>query len=291
MPGPVIEHWLVAVARAAGLVGENGLRVPSSTPIAEAWELVAMAAGVDQDEIARLVAAHFRLAVADMDDRSGHADRLVPAVVARKLNVLPLRYTDRTLVVASSDPVAMEAERELTALAGRTVQPEVASPNVIKRAIAATYPPSQSERHEVPRMLPEDRGGPLVMVVDDDEDARTLLRAALEGAGYRVSEAEDGKDALAILLGGLEPIALVTLDLQMKEMHGLETLRRLRAAVRTAHLPVIVATASDDREVEVELFGAGADDYVIKPIDPPRFVLRVQAVLRRRGRSLSPLLA
>jgi len=54
---------------------------------------------------------------------------------------------------------------------------------------------------------------------------------------------------------------------------------------------VIVATASDDREIEVELFSAGADDYVIKPIDPPRFVLRVQAVLRRRGTSLSPLIA
>ena len=139
-------------------------------------------------------------------------------------------------------------------------------------------------------MLPEDRGGPLVMVVDDDEDARTLLRAALEGAGFRVSEAEDGKDALAILLAGLEPITLVTLDLQMKEMHGLETLRRIRTTVRTAHLPVVVATASDDPEVEMDLFAAGADDYVVKPIDPRRFVLRVQAVLRRRGKILSPLI-
>jgi CheY-like chemotaxis protein len=291
MPGPVIEHWLVAVARASGLIGESGLRVPSDTPIADAWSLVAMAAQIDQDDLARHVAAHFRLAVADMDDKTGHADRLIPGVVARKLNVLPLRYTDRTLVVASSDPVAMEAERELTALAGRTVQPEVASPEAIERAIAATYAPTPRERHEVPRILPEDRGGPLVMVVDDDEDARTMLRAALESAGYRVSEAEDGKDALAVLLGGLEPIALVTLDLQMKEMHGLETLRRLRGAVRTAHLPVIVATASNDPDVEIELFDAGADDYVVKPIDPPRFVLRVQAVLRRRGSMRSPFVS
>jgi DNA-binding response OmpR family regulator len=128
------------------------------------------------------------------------------------------------------------------------------------------------------------------MVVDDDADARALLRAALEGAGFRVSEAEDGSEALAVLGGGLEPIALVTLDLQMREMHGLETLRRIRSMVRTAHLPVVVATASDDPEVEMELFAAGADDYVVKPIDPPRFVLRVQAVLRRRGRVLSPLI-
>ena len=46
---------------------------------------------------------------------------------------------------------------------------------------------------------------------------------------------------------------------------------------------MIIATGSDDSAVEMELFAAGDDDYVVKPIDPPRFVLRVQAVLRRRG--------
>ena len=290
MPVPVIEHWLVAVARAARVVGAEELRVASDTPTPDAWTLVAMAARVDPDELVRHVAAHFRLAVANLNERSEHAQRIIPGGVARKFNVLPLRYTDRTLVVASADPVAMEAERELTALAGRTVQPEVASPEAIQRAIAGTYPPAQRDLHEVPRMLPEERGGPLVMVVDDDEDARALLRSALENAGFRVSEAEDGKDALAVLTAGLDAIALVTLDLQMKEMHGLETLRRLRGSVRTTHLPVIVATASDDPEVEMELFNAGADDYVVKPIDPLRFVLRVQAVLRRRGRVFAPLI-
>jgi CheY-like chemotaxis protein len=184
----------------------------------------------------------------------------------------------------------MEAERELTAIAGRTVQPEVAAPAAILRAIAEVYVAPEPERHEVPRMLPDEQGGPLVMVVDDDADARVLLRSALEGAGFRVSEAADGKDALAVLGAGIEPITLVTLDVQMKEMHGLETLRRIRSMVRTTHLPVVVATASDDPQVEMELFAAGADDYVVKPIDPPRFVLRVQAVLRRRGKVFSPLI-
>jgi PleD family two-component response regulator len=289
MAGPVIEHWLVAVARAAGLADAKALSIPSDTPVAEAWTLVAMAARIEPDELARHVAAHFRLPVANLEHRSAHAERIVPAAVARRLNVVPLRYTDRTLVVASADPVGMEAERELTALAGRTVQSEVAAPDAIERAIGRLYPAQAEERHEVPRLLPDDRA-PLVLVVDDDADARALLRAALVKAGYRVSEAEDGKDALAILMGGLEPVALVTLDLQMKAVHGLETLRQIRAAVRTAYLPVIVATGSDDPEIEMELFAAGADDYVVKPIDPPRFVLRVQAVLRRRGKILSPLI-
>jgi CheY-like chemotaxis protein len=282
MAGPIIEHWLVAIARAARLVDDR-LRVPSDTPISQAWALVAMAAGVEQVELARLVAAHFRLAVADLTDRSEHARRIIPAAVARKLAVLPLRYTDRTLVVASADPVAMEAERELTAVAGRTIQPEVAPPEAIERAIDEVYPDAGEEAHQLPRLLPEDQGGPLVMVVEDDADARLLLRSALERAGFRVTEAEDGTEAVAALASGKEPIALVTLDLQLKEMHGLETLGRIRGAVRTSHLPVIVATASDDSSVEMALFAAGADDYVVKPIDPPRFVMRVQAVLRRRG--------
>ena len=287
MAAPVSEHWLVAIARGARLV-DGRLRVPSDTPIAEAWSLVAMAAGIDQEELTRLVAVHFRLPVADLSDRSEHARRIIPAAVAHELTIVPLRYTDRTLVVASADPVAMEAERELTALAGRTVQPEVAPPEAIEQAIDEDYPDEGEETHQVPRMLPEDQGGPLVMVVDDDADARLLLRTALERAGFRVCEAEDGTDAVTALASGKDPVALVTLDLQMKAMHGLETLGRIRGAVRTAHLPVIVATASDDAALEMALFAAGADDYVVKPIDAPRFVLRVQAVLRRRGQPSPP---
>ncbi len=283
MNGPVIEHWLVAVARAAKLPGTEDLHVDPDTPTADAWSLVTMAARVDPAEMVKRVGTHFRMQVADLDDRDPHAGKLIPAAVARRLHVLPLRYSDRTLIVASADPVGMEAERELTALAGRTVQPEVASPADIDAAIARIYPEQPTQVHEIPRIMPEDRGGPHILVVDDDVVVRTLLRSALEGRGFRVSEAEDGTDALEALKTTDDAIHLVTLDLQMREMHGLETLRRIRSTVRTAHIPVIVATGSHDSAIEMELFAAGADDYMVKPIDPPRFVLRVQAVLRRCG--------
>jgi CheY-like chemotaxis protein len=77
------------------------------------------------------------------------------------------------------------------------------------------------------------------------------------------------------MLRGNDPFDLVTLDLHMKEMHGLEVLRNIRSRVATAALPVIVATGSDDPSVEMQLFEAGADDFVVKPVDPPRFVLRI----------------
>lgn len=283
MSGPVIEHWVVTVARAAGLEGVAELHVDSGTPTADAWNLVTMAAGVSPDDLAARVASHFRMPVADLEDRDKHAEKIIPAAVARRLQVIPLRYTDRALVVASADPVGMEAERELTALAGRTINPEIASPAAIQEAMERLYPEGGAQIHEIPRIMPEDRGGPHVLVVDDDADARALLRSALEGRGFRVSEAADGTDALVALANPTDGFHLVTLDLQMTQLHGLETLRRIRSSVKTAHLPVIVATGSDDAEIEMELFGAGADDYVVKPIDPPRFVLRVQAVLRRRG--------
>ena len=121
-----------------------------------------------------------------------------------------------------------------------------------------------------------------MLVVEDDSDTRALLRTALESAGFRVAEAPDGPEALAMLNAQDDPFDLVTLDLMMEKMHGLEVLKRIRTRVATATVPVIVATGSDDPSVEMELFDAGGDDFVVKPVHPRRFILRVQAVLRRR---------
>src|SRR5262245_11996456 len=140
MAGPFIDHWVVTVARAAGLEGIDRLEIDSAVSTSEAWSLVAMAAGVSLDELARRVARHFRLAIADLENRDAHAEKIIPGRVARRLQVVPLRYTDRSLTVASADPVHMEAERELTALAARSIQPEVASPAAIEEAIARAYP-------------------------------------------------------------------------------------------------------------------------------------------------------
>ena len=282
MTRPVSEHWLVTVARAAGMKGAETLHMDSESPPADAWAWVMRATGTSAEEMASKVATHFRLEVAHLGDRDPHAEKLIPAAFARRLNVIPLRYTDRTLTIASADPFGTEAEREITALAGRTVHPDIASPYAIKAALDSVYPEQGDQVGEV-AITPKGRGKIHVLVVDDDEDVRVLLRSALEGRGFRVSEAADGKDALVSLDKTDDVIHLVTLDLQMRELHGLDTLRKMRGTLGIAHVPVIIATGSDDPRVEMELFAAGADDYVVKPIDPPRFVLRVQAVLRRRG--------
>ena len=279
---PVIQHWLVPVAQAANLPGIEELSIDSETELAGAWDLVGMATGTSQEELAERVAAHYRLEVADLSTADPHAHRLIPGVVARKRNVVPLRYTDRSLVVATADPVSMEAESELHRISSRTVHFEVATPASLTAAVRDIYPEEEGLRHEVPLLTHEAKGAPRILVVDDDASMRLLLSTMLSENGFRVAEATDGPEALDMLRGD-DPFDLVTLDLRMKEMHGLEVLQQIRSRLPTADLPVIVATGSGDPAVEMQLFEAGADDFVVKPVDPPRFLLRIRAVLRRRS--------
>jgi CheY-like chemotaxis protein len=121
-----------------------------------------------------------------------------------------------------------------------------------------------------------------VLVVDDDESARLLMRSVLEKLDFNVLEAEDGPPALRTLLDRGD-ISLVMLDLNMPEMNGQAVLERIRKTMATAGLPVIVLTGIEDPAVEIALLEAGADDYLRKPIDPERLRVRVKAVLRRAG--------
>jgi type II secretory ATPase GspE/PulE/Tfp pilus assembly ATPase PilB-like protein/CheY-like chemotaxis protein len=121
---------------------------------------------------------------------------------------------------------------------------------------------------------------PTVFVVDDDAVQRLLLTKTLQNAGYRVAEAPDGADALRRLSAG-EECGLVVTDLHMPQLDGDALLRHLRNDPRTAALPIIVLTGSDLADKESELIDLGADDYIRKPVDPPRFIARVRAALRR----------
>jgi DNA-binding response OmpR family regulator len=117
-----------------------------------------------------------------------------------------------------------------------------------------------------------------ILVVDDDQDIRQLLRALLERAGYVVDEAEDGRAALRILF--TTPPALVILDVTMPDMDGYETLDRIRDL---SEVPVLMLTARTQELEKVRGLSAGADDYVAKPFGRQELLARVQALLRRSG--------
>ena len=124
-----------------------------------------------------------------------------------------------------------------------------------------------------------------VLLVDDDAVNRRVARTLLEKNGFDVTKAEDGQSGLDRILGP-DAYDLVILDLEMPRLNGHQVLKNLRGSVGTAGLPVIVLTGSEDCDPEfseVRLMDVGADDYIRKLIDPPRFLARVKATLRRAG--------
>jgi len=125
-------------------------------------------------------------------------------------------------------------------------------------------------------------GPPTILLADDDAMLRYLATSILEAGGYRVVQVRDGVDALEVIATGQDVSLLVT-DLHMPNMNGEELVTRLRSRANTSLLPMIVLTGSDEYETEARLMDAGADDYIRKPIDPPRFLARVKAALRRAG--------
>lgn len=124
-----------------------------------------------------------------------------------------------------------------------------------------------------------DRGSPLVLVADDEEDIRALVAFRLQRAGYDVITAADGEEALLLTTTRLPD--LVVLDLMMPKATGLEVTRSLRGHDTTKDIPVILLTARAQEADVASGFEAGVDDYVKKPFSPKDLQLRVQALLER----------
>ena len=106
------------------------------------------------------------------------------------------------------------------------------------------------------------------------------MRTVLEKNGFTVTETDDGSTAIPFLQQA-EDIDGILLDLMMKSMDGLETLKRIRKSMKTSALPVVILTGSQDPEDENRLMQAGADDYLRKPVDPLQLVTRIRSVLKR----------
>ncbi|MHB8172216.1 MAG: response regulator transcription factor [Thermincolia bacterium] len=115
-----------------------------------------------------------------------------------------------------------------------------------------------------------------ILIVEDEERIRKLIRMFLEREGYRVEEAEHGGEALEKLAQGT--FNLVILDLMMPEMDGWTACRKIR---ESNDLPIIMLTARGEEWDRVLGFELGADDYVVKPFSTRELVMRVKALLRR----------
>lgn len=121
-----------------------------------------------------------------------------------------------------------------------------------------------------------------VLVVDDEAQIRTVLRAYLEADGYEVTEASGGVDAIRQITTTVASRPdVVLLDVGLPDLDGLEVLRRVRV---DSDVFVILVTARSEEVDKLVGLGVGADDYVTKPFSPREVVARVKTVLRRRIR-------
>ncbi len=124
---------------------------------------------------------------------------------------------------------------------------------------------------------------PRILLVEDNEMNRDMLSRRLSRQGYEVSIAIDGHQGLSMALGG--GFNLVLMDMSLPEMDGWEATRRLRADPRGRSLPVIALTAhamAGDREKALEV---GCDEYDSKPVDFPRLLAKIEAMLGGPPRS------
>lgn len=121
---------------------------------------------------------------------------------------------------------------------------------------------------------------PLVLLIEDEDPIRKILRLPLEGEGYVVRERGSGEEGLR--QSAQEPPDVVILDLGLPDMDGLTVLQRLREWFTN---PILILTARDQERQKVEALDLGADDYLTKPFSVPELLARLRSLQRRSHRA------
>ncbi len=119
-----------------------------------------------------------------------------------------------------------------------------------------------------------------MLIIDDDQHLRKLVRTYGEVEGFHCQEAEDGEHALEA--ARKTSFDILVLDVMMPDMDGFDVLKEIRL---TSQVPVIMLTARDEEYDKLKGFELGADDYISKPFSPKELMARVRAVLRRSGKN------
>ena len=119
----------------------------------------------------------------------------------------------------------------------------------------------------------------LILIVEDNEKNRKLVRDVLQHKGYKTLEAETGEEG--VRLAQESSPALILMDIQLPGMNGIEALGRLRADPKTKKIPVIAVTASAMTHDRAKIMAAGFDGYQSKPINVKEFLVAVREMLDR----------
>lgn len=118
--------------------------------------------------------------------------------------------------------------------------------------------------------------GKRVMAVDDSATVRQVLQMTLEGAGYEVVEAVDGKDALSKLAG--TSVDMMVTDLNMPNMDGIDLIKHVRQSPGNRFMPIIMLTTESQPEKKQEGKAAGASGWIVKPFKPEQLLAVVRMI-------------
>lgn len=117
-----------------------------------------------------------------------------------------------------------------------------------------------------------------ILVIDDEENIRELIKFNLEAEDYKVILASKGKEALKKVN---QDIDLIILDLMLPEIDGLTLCKKIRNNTSWEHIPIIMLTAKSEEVDKIIGLEMGADDYITKPFSPRELLARIKAILRR----------
>ncbi|MDA8131451.1 MAG: type II/IV secretion system protein [Elusimicrobia bacterium] len=158
-----------------------------------------------------------------------------------------------------------------------------AAPSLLQDSQPAAMPVQAAAPASAPARRSSQQGKPRIMVADDDQIMRMLLKKFIENSGYEAVEAVDGEDALTKIAEGPAPDLLVS-DVNMPKMNGFDLVKGVRETLGLLDLPVIMLTTESADKSQELAFELGADDYVVKPFKGPLVMARITAALRRAGR-------
>ena len=126
-----------------------------------------------------------------------------------------------------------------------------------------------------------------ILVVDDTPQNVKLFADLLSAKGYEVTTASNGKEAIERAHG--ETPDLILMDVNMEEMNGFEACEVMKSDFATSFIPIIMLTSQDQVQNKITGLGKGADDYVIKTVDPLELQARIEMVIRRTRSSRAPI--
>ena len=125
-----------------------------------------------------------------------------------------------------------------------------------------------------------------ILIVDDEQRMRKLIKDFLVAKGYSILEAEDGEKALEIFEENKNKITLILLDVMMPKLDGWSVLRQIR---QESKIPIIMLTARGEEQDELFGFELGVDEYISKPFSPKILVARVEAILKRTNKNTTEI--